>query len=139
MQRPIKFRAWDTEPGKECFVDCSNHEVYQLGSGMSGLGNRYIYQQSTGLKDKNGVEIYEGDVVRQRYEWNDGDTYLEGYHTGEVIISASKGVCLKNPIVYEENEDYTTIANGLKNVRSYRAEVIGNVYENKELLDAKAN
>lgn len=109
----IKFRAWDKNNKR--FVPDSELQVHTLGTESSEnglnktleiLGIVYELQQFTGLKDKNGKEIYEGDIMRcndlgfVRVEWTD-----ERFGWSPFVA---------------------------KNDTSW--EVVGNIYENPELL-----
>lgn len=115
--RSIKFRAWDREKGEWTLPSpCVSH------SNFLEIGNESIeVMQFTNLFDKNGKEIYEGDVVRF------GDNVI---HDGALAHC----VWLNTGFVYhiltgQYKNKYTDMSDTW---RSY--EVVGNIYEQPELL-----
>lgn len=134
MQREIKFRAWDKRKNIMRDVECvgsvfSRSEVYDTSNGREWVMNDHIeLMQYTGLKDKNGKEIYEGDIVRAKY--NTGKELIQDVVFNEsrfALHMGSNGCQSWNPM--------PTTATHLKD-RLYcvEVEVIGNIYENQDLL-----
>ena len=114
--RELKFRAWDKEIKKMSVP-------FQLGSELSMDTIDKIFMQYTGLKDKNGKEIYEGDICRTHY--------YEEQSNGATILS-DKYKHYKNVIIeYQEKTPFC----GYTIHRWY--EIIGNIYESPELLEDK--
>lgn len=118
MNREIKFRAWDIEEN-EMLSDVSIQDDTwdMLNEFLKYKRDELIFSQFTGLFDKNGVEIYEKDLV------DDGNGM--GIGIVEFIDSAYR-VNYKNGFA-KWFFDY------LKNERVH-IEVVGNTYENPELL-----
>ncbi len=134
--RNIKFRAWDKkQKWMDDFSDMfirTNEDIYEEAGIKYDTPNlevervntgRYEIMQYTGLKDKNGKEIYEGDIIT---------TDLERYY---LIVEYRNGAFMLN--CNDGEEDYYDIFFGTseepKKVYKY-GEVIGNIYENPELL-----
>jgi len=118
MSREIEFRAWDkdrNEMTKVYEIQWYFGELYKV----NGERNVYELMQSTGLLDKNGVEIYEGDIV-------DADFVGYLYITGAVEWS------FNNAAFGIKNKDWYEMLNGIKSI-----EVIGNIYESPNLLTQK--
>ena len=105
--REIKFRAWDTKGNLMWYeVDLPHNKPEYL-----------IYQQYTGSKDKNGKEVYEGDIVRHNDGFNIRICTVEWRHSG--FAAYVKESALPWSILSE------------------MIEVIGNIYENPELLERR--
>lgn len=144
--REVKFRGFcekDSEWRYGFYItDGKTHEINTLLK----CGSFYVSQidceslgQYTGLKDKNGTEIYEGDIIVMHTEWSGGynsDDFGEHENKGVASIVPSKGVmlnkCLKRDLIECEDEWSKTWS---VNLRSYRSVAIGNIYENPELLE----
>lgn len=115
-----KFRAWNSET-KEIEVFKTYEEISELFLALSADDGFYSIMQSTGLKDKNGKEIFEGDILDYR-----GRKALVRWHGSYASF-----------IYRFVDEPHKRKAEWKPLYLAYmKCEIIGNVYENTELLDA---
>ena len=115
MNREIKFRFWHTIDKEwvnpaliEFDYDSPDAELIGVPIYLYGKENveqNIIYQQYAGLKDKDGREIYEGDIVNIEYN-----------RLGNKVVAFNEGKC------------------NLCGYNLSKCSVIGNIYENPELL-----
>lgn len=124
-----KFRAWWIQD--EVMTHIDTLDFLQGGIRVSDgcwhekfLGDEVILMQSTGLKDKNGVEIFEGDIVLFTIE--DGFDYVYG-KPGRINLSLQWGAGVRA----SSRGNYP-----LRKCREVR--IIGNIYENPELLEVES-
>ena len=123
--KEIKFRAWDKENEKMMKVSSlhlENKEISVKENGTFHLFRMQDLMQYTGLKDKNGKEIYEGDIVLIKL-----DETSTWYKT---VVKFKKGAFIASLI---DREDYIYIFN--RGFDSNDFEIIGNIYKNKNLLE----
>ena len=141
MNREIKFRVYDKDLKKMRYLNGSHDFICfdEKGNGyyhnmQTGLGEWFSdLMQYTGLKDKNGVEIYDGDIIKYHHK-----TFFK--RKGERVFDFKNTKCY---VVWDEkyagfilSKDYNKVTNKSYVDIMYMSggdtiEVIGNIYENE--------
>ena len=141
--RTIKFRAWDKR-SKEMIYEISvpNDGLVWLNQILDGYSKYKSLMQYTGLKDKNGKEIYGGDIIEFPYITPMGD--IDYKTVGEVrVVKFKNGVYgfdsktsfmpIQDFIETKEGE-YISNAGNKRLYKDFIGKIIGNIYENNDLL-----
>ncbi len=134
MNKELNFRFWDNSEKR--FVQHYAHQSIPINDTLSLLqnGSRIQIQQYTGLKDVDGIEIYEGDILEftpsvvnnKNCIWkNLGHVWIPDLYKG-VLVSY--------------NHPYSEISNSWQEIeykftRELQYKVVGNIFENKELMN----
>lgn len=122
MSREIKFRAWDKRHNSMEYI---NDLYWFEENGIHDFNDdNYIFMQNTGLKDKNGKEIYDSDIVK--VTWGSGKIVFY-----EVKYCGSLGYHYLRDTKNKEDDDIICIYD------YSQMDVIGNVFNNPELLKNK--
>ena len=130
--REIKYKSWDTKDkvirdvvGMSLYHESLSVDI-EFGKYLQDDIKRFELMQYTGLKDKNGVEIYEGDILSTDLsrpylivEFRNGAFMYQCHHDGQNYY------------------DFMEPANERLKFNTKYHEVIGNIYENPELLERK--
>lgn len=144
--RPIKFRAWDKDRKRMFLPDWS------LDNGILKILSNWEIMQFTGLLDKNGREIYEGDVIehevydkpysdrqkrwkiRKQVVWSKGFDHSEEEIKRNVILTENKSYFNQRPLFVAIKVNKKDQDGGYAWSEFHNCEVIGNIYENPELI-----
>ncbi|MGX6423273.1 YopX family protein [Streptococcus infantarius] len=129
-----KFRAWDkkcNEMFKDTFAITESGQVIIVEQESVFDTPDYVFtddliiMQSTGLKDKNGIEVFENDVIRDSDGFEGIVQYDESYGMYGIAYLPTKSNGID--MTFEE----------LKDKYRNKFEVVGNIYENPELLEGE--
>lgn len=133
---PLRFRAWDSEKKKfykkygafpnerlsfSPLKEAWEPQFYEEDEGAE----KYIISQDTGLKDKNGKSIFTGDIVRWSISTN-----KKRYHYVAIVYRDGK-------VMYDHGSDFGAPIYRYEEVALISEdELVGNIWENPELLEA---
>lgn len=158
MNDRLKFKVWDKKNKKfdseGFYIDCDGALFFDSwDDGLVKAGNNYKVVQCTGLKDKNYKLIFEGDIFVKKYFYpyynykNEGEKTqslddTNGEIKGEpelccagVVEQDEEGFCFKLHHVNERHSKrLSQLYSELDADTASECEVIGNIYENSELL-----
>lgn len=117
MNKEIKFRIWDKLTNK--FVQLYLDDFYDWKSGIINfsINKDFVWQQFTNSKDKNGKEIYDGDIVFIPDSWKQEVKFIDGVFGIDWL-----------------EDDGNIYFTPLSQLIELKLEIIGNIFENPDLI-----
>lgn len=127
-----KFRAWHKELGRMMLIEIMyffffDNELEELelndpvmNDHISVYPDEIVLMQSTGLKDKNGKEIFEGDILKS-------NKYITS------VFYERGAYCVK----FSRTPNTTVTMNVISFIEKYKTKILGNIYENPELFEVE--
>ena len=151
-----KFRAWHntweemSKVKRIRFDDDGNVTKVLFEGKILGVNtgiDEITLMQSTGLLDKNGKEIFEGDILKFNDEWNDYcyEGYVDGSTEGinyveiereTTCFAFGKTKISDSSLFYLMRDEYLSFEELITD-KEFEFEIVGNIYENPELLEEK--
>ena len=130
MNNQRKFRVWDKLAQHMIYPDkgYQGHYIIDLNGRFHNLqngsgGDDYVVIEYTGLQDSNDKEIYEGDILKIKFD-------VGGNIIGQVIYEADHGGFIYQWKQNGSNQDYINLNCDV----AFESVIVGNIFENPELL-----
>jgi hypothetical protein len=116
--RETKFRAWSESFGLSESFKIGGYPVFRDGATMPYWSSLAVIEQFTGLHDKNGKEIYEGDICKIWFDVSKVEDYIYNSLTKEEQEAAERIFIVESPLFNSQQE-----------LNADQIEIIGNVHE----------
>lgn len=128
MSRKVKFRFWDIASNEYCSLGTADW-IGDVGVNDILNSKKFITEQYTGLTDINGVDVYEGDIVRVNYRYD--------VDVGEVKFLPEQTCFVWYPVGLVGVDEPGVVSYRHLRDGAYGVEVVGNVHSlrNKNIID----
>lgn len=124
--RKIKFRTWNKFNKKMLYEGFDISPDGNIWINQFSVREQFILMQYIGLEDKNGIEIYEGDIVVTNNNGKDGNDICEAKDWGNQVVTIDLYGVNLGCFSWDDKDSVNHIR---------YVSIIGNIHENPELLD----